>query len=97
MRVADLVPACFEVESGEFDVEAVERFLGARRDVILSAFEKGDGEEPLVPMSKFPALVQRRWREYLEKSARKKGLDGGKTTGKISGRVVGLEGEEGSP
>ena len=94
MREADLVPRCFEAESGEFDVEEVERFFGARREVILSAFEKGmAGSEPLVSITQLPAVVQRRWRDYLEKRGKEVRPLGGESTGKLSGRVTSLEDE----
>jgi hypothetical protein len=59
-RLADRVPRCFEVEDGAFDVEEVERFFAARREVLL----EGD-PVPLRPLAGMGDVVQRRWRLYL--------------------------------
>jgi hypothetical protein len=67
MREADIIPACFEAESGEFDFDEVEAFFAARREVMLEEPTKGKEVIPLVPMSRLPATVRRRWREYLDK------------------------------
>jgi hypothetical protein len=65
------VPQCFE-RSGSFDRDEVEAFFAGRRDAILD-----QKALPLTPLSKLPAFVQARWRQYLaEKAAREHPMNG---------------------
>lgn len=90
MRSADTVPECFQ-RDGDFDVDAVGAFFGARRAVLLDVPGNGREVEPLVPLSKLPGFVQRRWREYLAlQEAKQTPLNGvSRSSGKVSFRVIG--------
>ena len=88
MREADMIPACFELANGPFDVEEVESFFSARRDVLLAEPPKGREAEPLIPLHKLPVTVQKRWFEYLaQRAANVRPLNGIQpSTGKVESR-----------
>lgn len=62
------IPECFQIDDVPFDRDEVESFLAERRDIMVSEAKE---VEPLIPLHKMPAIVQRRWFQYLaEKAAR---------------------------
>lgn len=61
-RIADIVPECLLRDDVEYDEEAVERFFGARREVIIG--DKDDEKNP--PLTPLPSGAFERYRAHRD-------------------------------
>jgi hypothetical protein len=85
-----IIPQCLQRDSGDFDVEEVERLLGERCDVLLAPAPKSGEPEILVPFDKMQPPIHARVRQYLaEKAARQRPLNGAAmSSGKLAAKMA---------